>query len=228
MTRILPIAAVIVLGIPAAVRAEIMVAATLEWLADHCADSGVYEVRSVRKVEHLTNSHKASFSLKRTLRGKPPRVVTDSYYPSKHVHEERPSVRVGDEFLICFQHYSTGEVRPVKLINLTNPGLSFPTFIAVTCDLKLLRNGKDVLKVFEGRLRLFPKGDPVEISDYSKDNRFELEPHTEPFSAVWGGSSCYVRVPKDLGGKAKAASELQANPAPQDTRDSKRDSRSPR
>jgi hypothetical protein len=174
---------------------------------------GVYEAREVEKVERLNHCHKVSFVLKRGLRGKPPRTVTDSYYPGKHVHKDVAGVRMSDEFLICFQHYSTGKVRPVQLINLTNPGLSFPTFIAVSCDLKLLRSGRDVLKVFEGRLRLRPKGDPVEISDYSKDNRFELDPHTEPFSAVWGGSTCYVRVPKDLVGRVKAASQAQAKAA---------------
>ena len=75
---------------------------------------------------------------------------------------------------------------------------------------------RDILKVFEGRLKSHPKGDPVEIGDYSKDNRFELGLHLELFWAVYGGSACYLRVPKDLVEKVRTESqrqELEANKA---------------
>jgi len=199
---------------PSTARAEIMVAATLEWLADHCRESGIYKVQSVEKKEHLTNSYEVSFSLERELRGNPARTVADAYYPGKYVHAGRPSVRVGDEFLICFQHYTTGEVRPVQLINLTNPGLGFPKFIAVSSNLELLRRKADILEVFFTRLRSHAQGKPVEISDYSRDNRVELPFGAEVFSAVYGGSTCYLRVPEDLLPDAKRAAAVESLPPP--------------
>jgi len=194
---------------PSTARAEIMVAATLEWLADHCRESGIYKVQSVEKKEHLTNSYEVSFVLARELRGTPPQTTADSYGPSKYVHVDRPSVQVGDEFLICFQHYTRTEVRPVQLINLTNPGLSFGKFIAVSSDLELHRRKADILKIFFIRLRSHAKCKPVEIGDYSQDNRVELESGTEVFSAVYGGSACYVRVPEDLLPDARQAAAIQ-------------------
>jgi hypothetical protein len=211
MGRLCLITGIVMLGIPSVVRAEIMVGATLEWLADHCPDSAIYEVRVVEKKPDLIHSYKVSFLLKRTLRGKPPEKTTDSYYPGKHVGTNSSSVRVGDEFLICFQHDRTGEARSVQLVNLSRPALAFPGFIAVSCDLKLLKSKKDILKVFEHRLESHPKGDPIEFHDYSKDNRFELEWGTEVHGAIYSGSSCYLRVPKDLVDQVKQQSKRQAN-----------------
>jgi hypothetical protein len=143
MKRLGLLALFFTIAIPSAGRAEIRVAATLEWLADHCRESGIYKVQSVEKKEHVTGSYKLSFALERELRGRPARTTSAAYYPGKHVHADRPSVQVGDEFLICFQHDVMNEVRPVQLINLTNPALSFPKFIAVSSRLELLRRKAD-------------------------------------------------------------------------------------
>ncbi len=209
MKRLGLIALLLAVAIPSTARAEIMVAATLEWLADHCRESGIYKVQSVEKKEHLTNSYDVSFVQERELRGRPPQTTADSYGPSKYVHVDRPSVRVGDEFLICFQHHSRTEVRPVQLINLTNPGLSFGKFIAVSSRLELLRRKEDILAVVFFRFRSHRQGKPVEIDDYSQDNRVELESGTEVFSAVYGGSTCYVRVPEDLLADTRRAAAIQ-------------------
>jgi hypothetical protein len=94
------------------------------------------------------------------------------------------------------------------LINLTNPALSSPKFIAVSSRLELLRRKADILDVLFWRFRSHRQGKPVEISDYSQDNRIELRPGTEVFSAVYGGSACYVRVPKDRLPDAKRAAAV--------------------
>ena len=219
MKRICLMSFVTILGLSTVANAEIMVAASLEWLADHCIDSGIYRVVDAQQKEGK-NNFELLLALKQTLRGKPIKWTKELYYKTRLSNDKRPLVRQGDEFLICFQHYSTGEKRAVQIINLDNPQIAGFSLIAVSCDLKLLKTKENILKVFERRIESHPKADPVEISDYSKDNRFELRAHTEIFAAVYGGSSCYLRVPKDLAEKvltkeferkkrAKQASQLK-------------------
>jgi hypothetical protein len=90
-------------------HAEIAVAPTLEWLADHCIDSGVYQVTEATKLKDLTACYKVAFTLDEALRGD----------PAQSVEERYAFVEVGDRFLICFQHYENGERRVVQLINLS-------------------------------------------------------------------------------------------------------------
>ena len=51
-------------------QAEIIVAPSLEWLADHCIDSGIYVVTKVKE-EDGKNRVKLHMTLKRGLRGTP-------------------------------------------------------------------------------------------------------------------------------------------------------------
>ena len=196
-------------------QAEISVAPSLEWLADHCVDSGGYVVTNVtERVEN--NSLELSLMLKKGLRGQPPNEIQQRYYKVHLSDPKRALAQKGDEFLVCFQHYDTGEKRVVHTINLDNPQTGGFSFIAASCNLRLLKTKNDILKVFKERLESHPKADPVEISDYSEDNRFELEVHTELFSAIYGGSSCYLRVPDDLVDKVRSESrrhETEANKA---------------
>ncbi len=176
-----------------------MVASTLEWLADHCIDLGVYTVTAALPRKGQTNSSDVTFQLNRTLRGKPVARFEDLYYAvSRPPKVKLPIVQVGDEFLVCFQHYRTGEKRSVQRISLSKPQTVGYPHIAVTSKLKILKNGKQILKVFEGRLKQRRKVDAVRIDDYSKDNRFELEPQMQPYYVIYSGSSCYLRIPKDL------------------------------
>lgn len=205
-------------------QAEIIVVPSLEWLADHCIDSGIYVVTKVKE-EDGKNSVKLHMSLKRGLRGTPTKETEQGYYKVRLSEPTRALVKKGDEFLICFQYYNTGEKRAIQTINLDHPQTAGFPVIAASCELKLLKTKKDILKVFEGRLKSHPKGDPVEIGDYSKDNRFELRGHTELFSAIYGGSACYLRVPKDLVEKVRTESqrqELEANKALQRTHNNAR------
>lgn len=90
-------------------------------------------------------------------------------------------------------------------INLDNPATGGYKTIAISCDVKLLKTKNEILKVFEERLKSNPKADPVVIDDYSKDNRFELDYADSPelFSAIYGGSAYYLKVPADLIEKVK-------------------------
>lgn len=181
------------------VQAEIMVASSLEWLADHCIDSGVYRATSVRKEKDLTACYKVAFAIQETLRGDPARSAEERYHRSPPpVPEDPPIVEVGDEYLICFQHCENGDRRIVQLINLSKPQAVGVPYIAVTSDLKILKDKREILSLFRDRLKKQAKVDPVKINDYSKDNRFELQADTELYKAVWAGSSCYLRIPSDL------------------------------
>lgn len=203
---------VVLFSLCAIAHAEILVAPSLEWLADHCIESGVYVVTDVKEKEG-TNGVELTLSLKRTFRGEPATEIRQGYYKVRLSDLQRAFVKKGDSFLVCFQHYSTGEKRAVQTINLDNPQTAGFSMIAASCELKLLKTKEGILKAFEDRLKSHQKGDPVEISDYSKDNRFELEGHTELFSAVWGGSSCYLRVPKDLVENVRVESQRQEQEA---------------
>lgn len=193
-------------------RAEILVAPSLEWLADHCVESGVYMVSGVKEKDGK-NRAGLSLTLKKGLRGQPDKELQQDYYTVRLSDPERPFVKKGDEFLVCFQHYTTGEKRAVQTINLDNPQTAGFSLVAASCELKLLKTKKDILRVYEDRLKSHPEGEPVEISDYTKDNRFELRGHAELFSAVYGGSSCYLRVPRDLVEKVRAESQRQEQEA---------------
>lgn len=202
-----------VLGLSAVAHAETSVVPSLEWLADHCIDSGIYTVSAIEKKDG-ENSYGLSLMLKRNLRGNPIKQMVQDYCKIRLQDQKRDLVQKGDEFLICFQHHDTGEKGTLQTINMDYPQIAGFSYIAVSCELKLLKSKKDILKVFEGRLTSHPKGDPVEISDFSKDNRFELSSYPEIFSAIYGGSDCYIRVPKDFAKKVKTPprqQELKAN-----------------
>ena len=70
--------------------------------------------------------------------------------------------------------------------------------------------GEDLVAAF---YRLFGEKNMESGKTYTacdeKDNRFELRGHTELFWAVYGGSACYLRVPKDLVEKVRTESQRQ-------------------
>ena len=101
-------------------QAEIIVVPSLEWLADHCIDSGIYVVTKVKE-EDGKNSVKLHMTLKRGLRGTPTKETEQGYYKRRLSEPNRALVKKGDEFLICFQHYTTGEKRAIQTINLDHP-----------------------------------------------------------------------------------------------------------
>lgn len=181
------------------VRAEIMVASSLEWLADHCIDSGVYRATSVTKEKDLTACYKVAFTIQETLRGNPAKSAEARFqrFPAP-VPENSPIVEVDDEFLICFQHHENGDRSIIQLINLSKPQAVGAEYIAVTSDLKILKDKRKILSVFRDRLKKQAKVDPVKVGYDSRNNWFELKADTEVYRAVWAGSSCYLRIPSDL------------------------------
>jgi hypothetical protein len=179
--------------------AEIMVAPTLEWLADHCIELGVYRVSVVEKKSDTVERYRVKLALKQALRGAPQDTVEELYYQFEpEADSDRPIVNVGDDFLLFFQHLGDGERIASQLINLSNPQQRGPAFIAVTSDFKLLDERMAILGVVRNRLKRRPKGDPVQCGDRSKDNRIELRPEKEPYAAIYAGSTCYLNMPKDL------------------------------
>jgi hypothetical protein len=186
--------------VPSAAGAEIMVTASLEWLADHSIDSAIYTVTALQEREGLIDAYTITLERTETLRGHPVKTTRVLYQrvPRGKGVNPAPVVEKGDEFLMCFQHYRTGEKRPVQVINLDRPLNRGFKYVAVNKDLKVLQNKADILEVFRARLADHPIGEPMVIDDYSRDNRFELQPYTEVYSAIYGGSACYLLVPDDL------------------------------
>ena len=81
MKRACAAALFLLLVAPSLVWAEFWATATLEWLADHCRDSGIYTVVSVQKESVPQDpsqkpSYIVSLKLTRVLRGEPPQEVT--------------------------------------------------------------------------------------------------------------------------------------------------------
>ena len=190
--------AMLIVLTPANVAAEIMVAPTLEWLADHCVDSGLYRVTGVQKNAEVTESYVVKFERQKSLRGEPKNTTEQSYFQFRlDARRKRQLVRVGDEFLICFQHLSDGARIAAHLINLSSPQTDGPTFIAVSSDFRILKDRQAIVDVFLNRLKRQPKGEPVMYGDHSKDNRIELSPSMEPYAALYSGSSCYLMMPKN-------------------------------
>ena len=180
-------------------QAEISVTPTLEWLADHCIESGVFVAATVNE-EPGTRTYRLKLCRKETLRGQPEKLIRFDYSDHRAKGDRMPVVKNGDRFLVCLQHYTNGEKRVVHAINLTRPQVAGSEVIAVTADVQLLKDGDQILKVFQKRIKTHPKHHPVEISDYSKDNRYELDlpwDH-ELMRAVYAGSSCLLRLPHDL------------------------------
>jgi hypothetical protein len=193
------LAAIVVLLSGRFAAAELMVAPTLEWLADHCVEIGVYRVTEVEKKLETGASYRVKFARKAALRGDPQDTVEELYYQwGSETADDRPLVKVGDEFLLCFQHLSDGDRIAEQLINLSNPQRRGPPFIAVTSEFKLLEDRKAIMRAVRDRLKRHPEGDPVQHGDYSKDNRVELDAGTEPYAAIHSGSTCYLKIPRDL------------------------------
>lgn len=179
--------------------AEIAVTSSIEWLADHCIDSGLYQVHKLATKEGLINGYTCYFKLSKKHRGNPPESVSEKYYRTLNSEPIKyPIVKEGDEFLIFWQHYIEGDRRIVHMINISNPALSCSRFIAVNSKLKLLKNKEEILRTFEARLKEKSIADPVLVGDYSKDNRVKIPYDIELFKAVFSGSSCYIRIPLDL------------------------------
>lgn len=202
MSRIVKIiiGTIAALGSVSTASAETMVAPTLEWLADHCPDSGVYEVERVQAKPDKTKV--VHYKLKSVLRGDPPRTLNRSVAASQ-------SPARADEHLIAFQRYKDRTARALQIIDLGTPATRGSSSIAVNSQLELLTDRKSIMKTFRARLKKRPKADPVLVGDYSKDNRFELDLYMSPFAAIYGGSSCYLRVPIDLVKTAAAAARAQ-------------------
>jgi hypothetical protein len=178
--------------------AEVMVAPTLEWLADHCVELGIYRVTGVEKQPDIAESYRVTLARRTALRGEPKESIEESYYSFGSLPAgDKPLVKVGDEFLVCFQHAAADRIA-CQLVNLSNPQASGPQFIAVTSDFKVLKDGDAIVKFVHARLKRHPDADPVQHGDHSKDNRVELQPGMEPYDAIYAGSSCYLKVPKDL------------------------------
>ena len=182
-------------------NAEIMVAPTLDWIADHCPDSGLYKVVSVNP-----KTQAVSYKLHKVLRGDPPKTL-------EHVVGSKGVPKPADDFLVAFQRYEDGTTRrPLQVINLTKPATRGFSSVAITSRLDVLTDKKSILKTFRARLKRKPKVDPVLVGDYSKD-RFELDYNTPAHSAIYGGSSCYLLIPADLVKMAKAAAKRHSKKA---------------
>ena len=179
------------------------VVATIEWLSDHMKYSGLYEVSKVIPKEG-NERYICHFKLKEKHRGDIPEIIVDDYYLSlRKPPQKLPIVEEGDTFLLFWGSHYGNSTKPVieQIINLTNPARGWWRQIAVNNDLKLLTEGKEILKLYKNRLRINPKVVPLEYNIIDgKSKVVELRGDIKDFdvwAAVHSGSGTYAILPKE-------------------------------
>ena len=178
-------------------RAEIMVGASLEWLADTSASVGLYQVTESRK--ESDSAFQLSFRLDDALKGKPPLAAASSYWVRFPKGSQPPSVPVGDRFLIFLKPDDTDSPRVAHLINLSTSQSGGMDSVAINCKFEVLTDQAQILATVRGRIKSHPTDTSTKWHEYP-NSRFDVEvPFDSPaFKVLYGGSTCYLLVPKDL------------------------------
>jgi hypothetical protein len=180
-----------------ALRAEIIVGSSLEWLADTSASVGIYQVTESRK--ESDSAFQLSFKLDDTLKGTPPRSPASSYGVRFRSGTQPPSVAVGSRFLIFFKPDDKDLVRVEHLINISTIQDGGWDSIAINSKFEALADQAQILATVRGRLKSHPTNTSTRWRE-CPDSRFDVEVPigSSAFTVLFGGSSCYLLVPDDL------------------------------
>lgn len=178
-------------------RAEIMVGASLEWLADTSASVGLYRVTESRK--ESDSAFQLSFRLDDALKGTPPLAAVSPYGVRFPKGSPPASASVGDRFLIFLKPDDKDSPRVAHLINLSTTQPGGMDSAAINCKFEVLTDQAQILAKVRGRLKSHPAGTPTKWQEYP-ESRFDVEvPFDSPaFKVLYGGSACYLLVPEDL------------------------------
>lgn len=180
-----------------ALQAEIMVGASLEWLADTSPGIGVYQV--TRKNRESASAFQLSFRLEKTLKGTPPESTDSAYWVRPEKGSPEAIIGDGNRFLIFFKLDEKNLPRVAHLINLSTPQRGGMESVAVNSKFEVLTDPAKILALVQGRIESHPKAVPTGWQEYP-DSRFDVEvPTGSPAHAVlWSGSTCYLLLPEDL------------------------------
>jgi len=178
-------------------RAEIIVGASLEWLADTSASVGLYQVTESRK--ESDSEFQLFFRLDDALKGKPPLTAASSYWVRLPKGSQPPSVSVGDRFLIFLKPDDKDSPRVAHLINLSTSQSGGWDSVAINCKFEVLTDHAQILATVRGRIKSHPAETATKLHEYP-NSRFDVEvPFDSPaFKVLYGGSTCYLLVPADL------------------------------
>ncbi len=172
---------------PAALRAEIAFAESLEWLVDNSVRIGVAEVTGFRDawkpgLEGAQSDYRSvQMKVTKALKGKPPETLDA---PAGLLWRPWPPPEKAEVLLFLGED---SKVLSALALSGRFEKVSYNT--AFTKDFRVLSSRQEILEAVETRLALKRPG---------KGN-FQMEvPEESPaFKALWGGSACYLRVPAD-------------------------------
>ena len=176
-------------------RAEIIVGASLEWLADSSASIGIYQVTESRNTSD--SAFQLSFRLDDVLKSTPPQTAASSY--SVRFHKEAPIVTIGNRFLIFLKPDETDSPRVAHLINLSTSQIGGLDSVSVNSKFELLTDQTQILATVRERIKSHPKGSPTKLHEHPNSS-FDVEvPHGTGASRVlYAKSACFLLVPDDL------------------------------
>lgn len=178
-------------------RAEIMVGASLEWLADTSSSIGTYQITESRK--ESDSAFQLTLKLEDSLKGKPPQKADSSYWVRLQTGSKPPTIAVGDRFLIFLKRDDKDSDRVAHIINLSTSQTGGMDSVAINHKFEVLTNQAKILAVVRGRIEKHPKVEPVKWHEYP-NSRFDVEVPTDSpaFKVLYGGSTCYLLLPDDL------------------------------
>jgi len=178
-------------------RAELMVGASLEWLADTSADVGVFQV--TKSHQKTDSEFELTFRLQKALKGNAPQVATSSYWVRLPKGSDLPTVDPDDCFLLFFKPNDQDFLHVAHLINLSTVQNGGMESVAINSKFETLTEEAQILKVVKQRINAFPKATTTKWQEYP-DSRFDVEVPTDSpaFKVLFGGSTCYLLVPDDL------------------------------
>ena len=120
------------------VNAETYVGPSLEWLVDHCFESGIYTVASATDHDPSAKvEQELKLELKERLRGEPSAKLDQVY---RDAVGARPVVE-GDQFLVFFRHRMSGGKNLAGVFILVDDPETISTsfYFPISCDLKFLK-----------------------------------------------------------------------------------------
>lgn len=178
-------------------RAEVMVGASLEWLADTSASVGIYEVTQSRK--ESDSGFQLSFRLDDKLKGAPPPSTTSPYWVRLPKGAPPPGVSTGERFLVFLKPDDKDAPRVAHLINLSQAQTGGMDSVAINCTFEVLTDPAKILEVVKARIKSHPTDKATRWREYP-DSRFDVEVpfETPAHKVLFGGSTCYLLVPDDL------------------------------
>ena len=176
---------------PATAHTYVRVTPTLEWQTDHSSEIGLYKFTNIVADQDNRQILTYKYIIVKTFRGVPPNEINDLNGLS--------CARIGDEILIFFKN---DHLTPDYKINVTYPETRPSAGVAISHDLQLLKSKEGILRVVLDRLAKHPQIEPPGEIHNNADDWVAVDFLVgDVYFSLWGGSDCFIIVPKDLRAK---------------------------